>query len=63
MNRTFCVLLVEDDPVLGETCTQGLTLLGHRVLWVRSVAAAFETLSLPHAVQVVLLDLGLGEER
>ena len=39
------MLLVEDDPVLGETCTDGLTLLGHQVIWVRSVAAAFETLS------------------
>jgi len=61
MNRTFNVLLVEDDPVLGEAAMEALPLLGHRVTWVTTAAAAFDALLVSHSLEVVLLDLRLGD--
>ena len=61
MNRTFNVLLVEDDPILGEVAVEALALLGHRVTWVTTAAAAFDALRISHSLEVVLLDLRLGE--
>ena len=62
MNRTFNVLLVEDDLALGEVTGEGLKLLGHHVTWVCTAAAAFEALRVDHSFAVVLLDLRLGDE-
>jgi DNA-binding response OmpR family regulator len=61
MNRTFNVLLVEDDPILGEVAVEALALLGHRVTWVTTAAAAFDALRISHTLEVVLLDLRLGD--
>lgn len=63
MNRTFNILLVEDDLVLGEVTVESLTMLGHAVTLVRDAAAAFNALSVEHTFDVILLDLRLGEER
>jgi DNA-binding response OmpR family regulator len=63
MDRTFNVLLVEDDLVLGEATVESLALLGHLVTWVTTVAAAFHALRNTHPHEVVLLDLRLGDER
>ena len=62
MNRTFNVLLVEDDLALGEVTGEGLKLLGHDVTWVRTASAAFEALRVEHSFAVILLDLRLGDE-
>lgn len=62
MNRTFDVLLVEDDPALGEVTMEGLTILGHRVTLVSTAAAAFDALRVSHSFEVILLDLRLGDE-
>ena len=61
LNRTFNVLLVEDDPALGDVTVESLTLLGHDVTWMKSAAAAFDALHVQHSFQVVLLDLRLGD--
>src|ERR1700753_2047172 len=63
MDRTFCVLLVEDDPVLGQVTVESLALLGHTATWVTTVAAAFDALSIRHSFEAILLDLRLGDER
>lgn len=63
MDRTFNVLLVEDDPVLGQVTVDSLALLGHTATWVTTVAAAFDALSKRHSFQAVLLDLRLGDGR
>jgi DNA-binding response OmpR family regulator len=62
MDRTFNVLLVEDDLNLGEVTVESLASLGHVVTWVKTVAAAFGVLSISHPFEVVLLDLRLGDE-
>lgn len=62
MNRTFNVLLVEDDPGLGDVTMESLTLLGHTVTLIRTAAAAFEALRADHSFEVILLDLRLGDE-
>ena len=62
MDRMFNVLLVEDDPNLGEVTVESLSLLGHTVTLIRTAAAAFEALRGDHSFEVVLLDLRLGNE-
>ncbi len=52
------LLLVEDDPMLGETVRRALALQGHAVDWVRDGPAADEALA-GEPYDVVLLDLGL----
>ena len=52
------ILLVEDDPMIGESVVSGLAGEGHAVDWVRDgVAAEAAVATTPYAL--VLLDLGL----
>lgn len=52
------ILLVEDDPMIGESVVSGLAGEGHAVDWVRDgVAAETAVATTPYAL--VLLDLGL----
>jgi DNA-binding response OmpR family regulator len=62
MDRTFNVLLVEDDPALGEATVESLSALGHVVTLVRTAASAFDALRVEHSFEVILLDLRLGDE-
>src|ERR671934_2648842 len=52
------VLLVEDEPSVGELVRSYLTRDGYRVLWVRSGEEALAELD-RHPVRMVLLDIGL----
>jgi len=52
------LLLVEDDPMIGESVSRGLRQEGHTVDWVRDGAAA--ELAIANGVyELILLDLGL----
>ena len=53
-------LLVEDDPMIGDTLRAALRMEGHAVDWVRDAAAAEATLA-SEAFDLVLLDLGLPQ--
>ena len=57
------ILLVDDDPVLGPVTIELLQTLGHRASWVESYARGIHTLSHPHDITLVLLDLQLGPQR
>jgi two-component system OmpR family response regulator/two-component system response regulator QseB len=52
------ILVVEDDPLLGDAIQAGLRQLGHAVDWVRDGAAADAALH-DEAYAAVVLDLGL----
>jgi two-component system OmpR family response regulator/two-component system response regulator QseB len=52
------LLLVEDDPMIGDTLRAALRMEGHAVDWLRDAAAATATLA-SERFDVVLLDLGL----
>ncbi len=52
------ILLVEDDPMIGEGVVSGLAGEGHAIDWVRDGAAA-ETAVATTPYALVLLDLGL----
>ena len=52
------VLLVEDEPSVGELVRAYLTRDGYRVIWVRSGEDALTELD-RHPVRMVLLDIGL----
>jgi len=52
------VLLVEDEPSVGELVRAYLTRDGYRVIWVRSGEEALAELD-RHPVRMVLLDIGL----
>ena len=52
------VLLVEDEPSVGELVRGYLTRDGYRVIWVRSGEEALAELE-RHPVRLVLLDIGL----
>jgi len=52
------VLLVEDEPSVGELVRAYLTRDGYRVIWVRSGEDALAELD-RHPVRMVLLDIGL----
>src|SRR4051794_12674848 len=52
------VLLVEDEPSVGELVRAYLTRDGYRVIWVRSGEEALTELD-RHQVRMVLLDIGL----
>src|SRR5512135_83870 len=54
------ILLVEDDPMIGESVVSGLAGEGHAVDWVRDGAAA-ETAIATTPYALVLLDLGLPQ--
>ena len=53
-------LLVEDDPMIGDTLRAALRMEGHAVDWVRDAAAAQATLA-SERFDLVLLDLGLPQ--
>ena len=52
------VLLVEDEPSVGELVRGYLTRDGYRVIWVRSGEEALVELD-RHPVRIVILDIGL----
>ncbi|MFK8024535.1 MAG: response regulator transcription factor [Ilumatobacter sp.] len=54
------ILLVEDDPTLGEVVRRGLAEDGHAVDWERTLASATEAVRLT-PYQLVVLDLGLPD--
>jgi len=56
------LLLVEDDPMIGESLRNALRLEGYAVDWVRDAAAADGTLA-SERFDLVLLDLGLPPGR
>ncbi|HZQ02753.1 MAG TPA: response regulator transcription factor [Gaiellaceae bacterium] len=56
MTRT--VLLVEDEPSVGELVRSYLTRDGYRVIWVRSGEEALVELD-RHPIRMVVLDIGL----
>ena len=52
------VLLVEDEPSVGELVRGYLTRDGYRVIWVRSGEEALVELD-RHPIRIVMLDIGL----
>jgi len=54
------ILLVEDDPTIGEVLTSSLRSHGHEVLWAGTGATALK-LAAESSVDLVLLDLGLPD--
>ena len=57
------VLLIDDDPILGPLTVELLQALGYSAAWVESYERGIETLSGPHEITIVLLDLQLGAQR
>ncbi|GJG98036.1 response regulator [Cupriavidus pauculus] len=55
------ILIVEDDPMLGDGLQRGLKLMGHAVDWFRTGADADHAIGAMH-YDVVLLDLGLPDD-
>ena len=55
------VLLVEDDPMIGDSLRQGLRAEGFAVDWVQDGRAAEQALDI-HPYALVLLDLGLPKK-
>lgn len=58
LDEAMRLLLVEDDPMVGEAVRKGLRLEGLAVDWVRDGAQAEAALA-SHGYDVLLLDLGL----
>jgi len=58
MKMLGTVLLVEDEPSVGELVSSYLTRDGYRVIWVRSGEEALVELE-RHQLRIVLLDIGL----
>ncbi len=54
------LLVVEDEPNIGQTLVERLVRAGHEVVWSRSVAAARDELS-RQRFDLALLDIGLGD--
>ena len=54
------ILLVEDDPILGEGLVLSLQLDGHNVDWAKSIASGKDKWSTKH-FDLVLLDMGLPD--
>ncbi len=63
MARIFNVLLIEDDKMVQYAMVEGLTDAGHVVSVAGTSNRATEILSNYHYLDVVLLDLRLGEDR
>lgn len=55
------ILIVEDDPMLGDGMQRGLKLMGHAVDWFRTGADADRAIAAMH-YDAVLLDLGLPDQ-
>jgi len=60
--RPLQILLVEDEPALGEVTTEALQQRGHRVILAKTIAIAFSRLS-TSSFDAILLDLQVGSER
>ncbi|MEI7443645.1 MAG: response regulator transcription factor [Burkholderiales bacterium] len=54
------ILLIEDDPLIGEAIRAGLEQDGWRAAWVRNAAAATHAL-VDHGYTAAVLDLGLPD--
>lgn len=63
MTRRLHVLLVEDDQQQATATQECLRLIGHTVTWVETVTQAFDGLHSAHSIEIVLLDLSVGDER
>jgi DNA-binding response OmpR family regulator len=63
MKNTWCVLLVEDDVVLGPLTLESLLVIGHVGTLASSASSAYGHLSNKHGFEIMLLDLQLGDER
>jgi DNA-binding NtrC family response regulator len=63
MNKTWRILLVEDDPSLGPATLGALRDAGDDCELAASVADGFRVLSNANDFDVILLDLHLGSER
>ncbi|HEX6756563.1 MAG TPA: response regulator transcription factor [Mycobacteriales bacterium] len=55
------LLLVEDDPEIGEQLSAALAGQGHRVGWARTGRDALDRIAAAGRVDLVLLDLGLPD--
>lgn len=55
------ILIVEDDPMLGDGLQRGLKLTGHAVDWFRTGADADRAIAAMH-YDAVVLDLGLPDD-
>jgi len=55
------ILIVEDDPMLGDGLQRGLKLMGHAVDWFGTAAEADRAIGMMH-YDAVVLDLGLPDE-
>ncbi|MEN7531677.1 MULTISPECIES: response regulator [unclassified Cupriavidus] len=55
------ILIVEDDPMLGDGLQRGLKLIGHAVDWFRTGAEADSAMAVMH-YDAVVLDLGLPDD-
>jgi DNA-binding NtrC family response regulator len=63
MQRSLDILLVEDDPVLGPLTAESLSECGHQVTLSSTTKNAFEKLKVPHAFNVIILDIQIGTDR
>lgn len=59
-NSTPRILLVEDDPMLGEGLSISLKLEGYEVTWKKSVTQGFETFQADR-FDLTILDIGLPD--
>ncbi|MBV8271531.1 MAG: response regulator [Cupriavidus sp.] len=55
------ILIVEDDPMLGDGLQRGLKLMGHAVDWFGTAAEADRAVGMMH-YDAVVLDLGLPDD-
>ena len=63
MKKCWCVLLVEDDPILGPLTFEALNHLGHQAVLAESAGSTYKYLSRQHRFEIVILDLQLGPDR
>ena len=55
------LIVVEDDPEIGEQLAAALTAQGHRVFWARTGRAALDRIAAAGRADLVLLDIGLPD--
>ena len=63
MKNTWCVLLVEDDVVLGPLTLESLISIRQDGVLANSASSAYRQLSNKHRFEIMLLDLQLGADR
>ena len=61
--RSVRVLLVEDDPSLGPILSEVLAYYGHSPMLANSAESAKAILASRHRIEVMILDLELGDSR